>query len=292
MMVSAFMPFPKVKDYHKAGKPLVPNCYGVFYALISVCYWYILSFLGLMEKEALALATSVLFGSTMGLLDDIMNLRWRYKAILPVFAALPYMVLKPSDRTAISLLMIGVVKLGTLFFTFLVPVIVTVTTNVYNQLGGLNGLETFSGLVILIGLTIGSGDGGNQILMIVPIICLLVLGYISYSGKAFIGNVGSFSIGLTLAVYAILTNVKSILAISLIPHVINSVLILYSNYILHDRADTKIDQNGLLYATQIRSLRTLILYYKRLSEHKTVAVICTIIAIFTILGLYYQWLML
>ena len=258
------MPFPKVKDFHKPGMPLVPNCYGIFYVLISVCYWFILAFLGVMETEAIALTSSVLFGSTMGLFDDLVDLRWRYKAILPVFAALPYMVLKPSDRTAISLLLIGVVHLGELFFIVLVPLIVTVTTNVYNQLGGLNGLESLTGLIVLIGLTIASENGGNVLLSIVPILCLVVLGYISYRGKAFIGNIGSFSIGLTLAVYATLMNVKTTLLISLIPFIFNSLLILYSNYILHDKADTEMDENGLLYSKRIRSLRTMILYYKRL----------------------------
>ena len=160
------MPFPKAKDYHKPGQPLIPNCYGIYYALISVCYWFVLSFIGVMGEEALALATSVLFGSTMGLFDDMADLPWRYKAILPVFAALPYMVLKPSDRTTISLLLLGIVNLGELFFILVVPVIVTVTTNAYNQLGGLNGLESLSGLIVLIGLTIVSN---NFVLTWVPI---------------------------------------------------------------------------------------------------------------------------
>ncbi len=284
------MPFPRVKDYHKSGEPLVPNCYGIFYVLISVCYWFILSFFGVMEKEALALATSVLFGSTMGLFDDIVDLRWRYKAILPIFASLPFMVLKPSDRTAIALLLIGEVNLGDLFFILLVPVIVTVTTNAYNQLGGLNGLESLSGLVVMVGLTIASGNGGNLLLTIVPILCLTVLGYISYKGKAFIGNIGTFSIGLTLSINAILMNIKSVLLISLIPFIFNSFLIIFSEFILHDRADTKIDENGLLYSNRIRSLRTMILYYKRLSEHWTVAIICLIIAFFTALGLVLQFI--
>jgi UDP-N-acetylmuramyl pentapeptide phosphotransferase/UDP-N-acetylglucosamine-1-phosphate transferase len=286
------VPFPKVKDFHKPGTPLVPNCFGIFYVLVSVCYWFILAFVGLMETEAIALTSSVLFGATMGLFDDVADLRWRYKAILPVFAALPYIVLKPSDRTAISLLLIGVLRLGELFFIVLVPLIVTITTNVYNQLGGLNGLESLTGLIVLIGLTLASDNGGKLLLSIVPILCLIVLGYISYRGKAFIGNIGSFSIGLTLAVYATLMNVKSTLLISLIPFIFNSLLILYSNYILQDKADTEIDEEGFLYAKRIRSLRTMILYYKRLSEHQTVIIICLIIAFFTILGVSVQRLIL
>lgn len=281
------MPFPKVKDYHKSGHPLVPSSYGIFYVLISVCYWFFLAFLGIMEGEALALATSVLFGGVMGLFDDIVDLKWRYKALLPVFAALPYMVLQPSDRTTIALLFYGIVNLGELFFLLLVPVLVTVTTNTYNQLGGLNGLESLSGLVVMVGLTIMSN---NYVLTIVPLVCLVGLGYLSYRGQAFIGNVGSFSIGLTLAVYSILTNLKLVLLISMTPFVLNSVLILFSNYILRDRAHTSMDAQGRLSSHSVRSLRTLILHNRRLTERQTVVLLCTLIAITTLCGLLYHWM--
>jgi UDP-N-acetylmuramyl pentapeptide phosphotransferase/UDP-N-acetylglucosamine-1-phosphate transferase len=275
------MPFPKAKDYHKPGTPLVPNCYGIFYALISVCYWYILSFFGIMEKEVLALTTSVLFGSTMGLFDDLTNLAWRYKAVLPVFTSLPYMVLKPSDRTAISLLLIGIVEFGTLFFIFLVPIMVTVVTNSYNQLGGLNGLESIPGLIILIGASI---KANNLLLTIVPILCLAFLAYISYIGKAFIGNVGTFSIGLTLVVYAILMDIKLFLLIALTPHIVNSLLILFSNYIFNDIPTTYMNEDGLLYSKKARSLRTLILSYQHLTEHQVVIILSMITTFFTCLA--------
>lgn len=275
------MPFPKAMDYHKRGKPLVPNGYGIFYAIISVCYWYMLSFVGVMADNALALATSVLFGSTMGLLDDMINLRWRYKAFLPVFAALPYMVLMPSDRTTIEFLLIGVIDLGSLFFLLLVPILVTVVTNSYNQLGGLNGLESLPGLIVLVGLSIASND---ITLTIVPMLCLVFLGYLSYTGKAFVGNVGSFSIGLTLAVYSILMNLKLFLLVALVPYVVNSVLILFSSYILNDRADTLMDDSGLLYAVKARSLRTLILSRKSMTEHQAVLVLTLITGVFTVLA--------
>jgi UDP-N-acetylmuramyl pentapeptide phosphotransferase/UDP-N-acetylglucosamine-1-phosphate transferase len=287
------MPFPTAKDYHKPGKPEVPNCYGIFYALTSVCYWFVLYFLETTRtssgntpaSSALALATSVLFGSTMGLFDDMVDLPWRYKAILPVFASLPYMVLRPSDRTTMSALFLGIVHLGELFFILIVPIIVTVTTNTYNQLGGLNGLESLSGLTILIGFTLASGD---LTVLIVPIACLLVLGYFNFQGRFFIGNVGSFSIGLTLAVYAILMNLKLFLLISLTPFLINSILILFSNYVLHEKADTLIDDHGLLYALKVRSLRTLILRVRHLSERATVILICCTVILSTTLALLIQ----
>jgi len=278
------MPFPKVKDYHKLGQPLVPNAYGIFYALISVCYWFILSFLDIGSKECVALAASVLFGSNMGLLDDMIDLRWRYKALLPVFAALPYMVLKPSDRTAIMLLFFGIIDFKVLFFLLFVPAMITVITNTYNQLGGLNGLESMTGLIIMIGLTVASQ---NLVLTIVPILCLVALSYLSFTGRAFIGNVGTFAIGLTLAVYSVLMNLKLFLLIAFTPLIVNSLLILFSNYLLRQRAETLQDEKGLLYSHEIRSLRTLILHNRHMSERKVVLVICTLVSASTVAALFF-----
>ena len=281
------MPFPKVKDYHKPGQPLIPTSYGVFFSLISVCYWFVLSFLKIYSGEALALATSVLFGSTMGLIDDMADLRWRYKAILPIFASLPYIALGLPSRTSITLPFVGLVNLNILFFYLLVPVIVTVTTNTYNQLGGLNGLESLTGLIVLIGLAVASQ---NWVLLMVPLLSLGGLAYLSFTGKAFIGNVGTFSIGLTLAVYAVLMNLKLVLLISLTPFVLNSILILFSNYVLKERADTLISEDGRLYSHKIRSLRTLILHNNPMSEHRVVLVICFLVALSTVCALFLRTL--
>ena len=171
------------------------------------------------------------------------------------------------------------IDLGSLFFLLLVPILVTVVTNSYNQLGGLNGLESLPGLIVLAGLSIASN---NITLTVVPMLCLVFLGYLSYTGKAFVGNVGTFSIGLTMAVYSILMNLKLFLLIALAPYVFNSTLILVSNYLLRDRADTMMDDSGHLYAEKTRSLRTLILSRKPMTEHQAVLVITLITAVFTV----------
>jgi len=269
------MSFPKVKDYHKPGQPLVPSSYGIFYALASVCYWFMLSFLDISAKESLALAASVLFGSNMGLLDDMIDLRWRYKVILPVFASLPYIALKPSDRTAIMLIFLGIIDFRALFYLLFVPLMITVVTNTYNQLGGLNGLEALTGLIVMVGLAVASG---NVTLTVVPIGSLAALGYLSFKGRAFIGNVGTFAVGLTLAVFSVLMNLKLFLLVALAPFVLNSLLILFSNYVLHERAETLLDEKGLLYSHKVRSLRTLILHNRHMSEHRVVFVICMLVA--------------
>lgn len=259
---------------------MVANGYGIYYALSCVCFWFILVFFEVHEGSALLMATSVLFGSTMGLFDDLADLRWRYKAVLPVFAALPYVVLGPTQRTTVSIFG-GSMNFGGAFLLFLVPLMVTIVTNSYNQLGGLNGLEAGSGLIILCGIAIVSRD---WIILACPIFVLALLTYLSFTGRAFIGNIGSFSVGLTLAVISIIDNLKLMILICMLPFFANSILILFSNYILRDRAVTLLDNENKLYAERIRSLRTILLRHRHMSEKEIVVALYLVVLFFVVVG--------
>jgi UDP-N-acetylmuramyl pentapeptide phosphotransferase/UDP-N-acetylglucosamine-1-phosphate transferase len=70
------MPLPRVRDYHKKGNVLVPSSYGIFFVIASVIWWYGYSFLDPDKSSySIPLASSVLFGGFMGLLDDLVDLR-------------------------------------------------------------------------------------------------------------------------------------------------------------------------------------------------------------------------
>jgi UDP-N-acetylmuramyl pentapeptide phosphotransferase/UDP-N-acetylglucosamine-1-phosphate transferase len=103
--------FPKVPDQHKIGKPLVPNGLGVIYVLFTTVYLFLIYFSGIAKAEngvsaPLTLAVCILFGGFMGLLDDWMDLKWRYKAFMPLIAALPliYLAIEDGLRTSILFL--------------------------------------------------------------------------------------------------------------------------------------------------------------------------------------------
>ncbi len=87
--------FPKVPDQHKVGQPLIPNGLGVLYVLFTTVYLFLIYFLNnptgalSIASAPLYLAACILFGGFMGLLDDWIDLKWRYKAFMPLIAALP-----------------------------------------------------------------------------------------------------------------------------------------------------------------------------------------------------------
>lgn len=284
--------FPKVPDQHKPGKPLVPWGLGVIFVLFATVYIFLAYFLGVGKtadgvSAPLTLAVCILFGGFMGMLDDWIDLKWRYKAFMPLIAALPlmYFVLTNSGmRTSISIPFLGTIQFGEAYVWIIVPLIVMIVTNAINMLGGLNGLETVCPAIILIGLTTLSSTQ-FQILMIGPLIVWLILAFFNVKGKIFVGNTGSFAIGLTVASFAVLTDLKSSLLIAILPYVFNSVLILLTVFLVRKKASVKFDGKKLV-SDHRRSLVTLLTYRRPLTELQVVALIAAIMEIFTIAAMF------
>ena len=277
--------FPKVPDQHKIDRPLVPNGLGVIYVLFTTVYLFLIYFSGIAKASngvsaPLTLAVCILFGGFMGLLDDWMDLKWRYKAFMPLIAALPliYLAIEDGLRTSISLPLIGMIEFGDAYYFLVIPLIVMIVTNTVNQLGGLNGLETVCPAIILIGL-MALSQFSYLILMLGPLILWLALAALNFNGKIFVGNIGSFAIGMTIASFAVITDLKSSLVISIIPYILNSVLILFTVFVYRKRASVSLDGNKLV-SDQRQSLVTLIAYRRPMTERKIVALISLLMVIF------------
>jgi UDP-N-acetylglucosamine--dolichyl-phosphate N-acetylglucosaminephosphotransferase len=285
--------FPKVPDQHKVGQPLIPNGLGVLYVLFTTVYLFLLYFWGIIENSLeatapisapLTLAVCILFGGFMGLLDDWMDLKWRYKAFMPLIAALPliyFAISNPLTRTSISLPFLGTIEFGAIYFYVIIPLIVMVITNTVNQLGGFNGLETMCPAIIILGLMAVSPS--SYFLMLGPLVFWLILAGLNFKGKIFVGNSGSFAIGMTIASFAVIADLKFNLLISLLPYILNSSLILSTVFFLNEKA--KVHFDGMkLSANHRRSLVTLITYHRALTERQLVVIISLIVSFFTLLG--------
>ena len=284
--------FPKASDLHKPNKPLIPNGLGVIYVLASATYLFLLYyFQGIGTSgdvsSALVLAVCILFGGFMGLLDDWMDLRWRYKAFFPLIAAIPLIALATELglRTDITIPFIGTIDFGVFYFFVIIPLIVTITTNTVNQLGGLNGLETVCPAIILSGLMFLSG--ASAILLCVPLFVWVSLAFFNFRGKIFVGNTGSFAIGITLAAFAIISDLKTSLLISLLPYIFNSSLILLTYFLFRTKAAVSFDGEKLS-SSHRRSLITVVAYNRRLAERQVVVIISLLVAASTSLAILVQ----
>jgi len=292
--------FPKVPDQHKPNKPLVPTGLGIIYVIVSAAYLFVLhafefdvKLSGGNVSPTLTLAVCILFGGFMGLLDDWMDLRWRYKAFFPLVAAIPLVALTyrtyiadiTQIRTKITIPLLGTLDFGVCYFFVLIPLIVTVTTNTVNQLGGLNGLETVCPAIVLIGLMVASGK--NAVLLTLPLAVWLTLAYFNFQGKIFVGNTGSFAIGITLAAFAIISDLKWCLLISLLPYILNSSMILLNYFFFRAKANVSFDGERL-FSDHRRSLITLITYRRRMTERQVVTVIAFLVAVSTFVAVVVQ----
>ena len=289
--------FPKVPDQHKVGQPLISNGLGVLYVLFTTVYLFLIYFLGLVNNPAgvsapisapLILAACILFGGFMGLLDDWMDLKWRYKAFMPLIAALPliYFARETGARTSIALPFIGTIQFGAVYFYVIIPLIVMIVTNTVNQLGGLNGLETICPAIVIIGLMALSP---SYILMLGPLMFWLILAYLNIKGKIFVGNSGSFAIGMTIASFAVISDLKLSLLVSILPYIFNSSIVLLTIFFVRKKARVSFDGKKLS-SDHRRSLITVITYHRPLTERQVVAIISLIVAFFTLLGILIQLL--
>lgn len=222
----------------------------------------------------------------MGLLDDFMDLKWRYKAFMPLIAALPLMYYTfeglqvGAIRTSISIPMLGSLHFGAYYVFLIVPIIVMIVTNTVNQLGGLNGLETICPAIVILGLMAFSH---SYLLMVGPMLFWLALAYFNVGGKIFVGNVGSFAIGITIASFAIISDLKVNLLVALLPYIFNSAIILLAVFFTRKRAGVKFDGEKLSSDAR-KSLVTIICYKRPLTEQRIVLIIAGIVVLFTLLG--------
>lgn len=286
--------FPKVPDQHKPNRPLVPNGLGVIYVLVSVVYLFLMYFFDIIKvsngvSPPLTLAVCILFGGFMGLLDDWMDLRWRYKAFFPLVATIPLISLatRLELRTTMTTFLFGTIDFGVCYYFIVLPLLVTIITNTVNQLGGLNGLETVCPTIVMIGLMVISRP--NAVLLYGPLIVWLLLALLNFRGRVFVGNTGSFAIGMTLASFAVVSDLKTDLIVSVIPYIFNSSLILLTYFF--SRAKAKVSFDGeKLSSDHRRSLITVITYRRRLTERQVVVTISLMVAASTLVAYLLQLL--
>lgn len=244
---------------------------------------------GLIWSAPLILAVCILFGGFLGMLDDWVDLRWRYKAFLPLIAVIPLVsfafAYPPGLRTSVMIPFVGTVDFGIYYYLVILPLLVTVITNTVNQLGGLNGLETVCPAVVLVGLMVMAG--GDAVYLYVPLVAWLVLAVLNVRGRIFVGNTGSFAIGMTVASFAVVSNLKLNLVVSVLPYIFNSALILLTFFFTRKKASVGFDGNKLV-SDHRRSLITLLTYRRPLTERQVVLLISLLVAATTLLAVVMQ----
>lgn len=218
-------------DINKPGRPEVAEMGGI--AIVAgasggmLLAIFLQTFFGLSFDLTFMLAAiiTILLVGLIGFVDDLVDIPQKWKALLPLFAAIPLVVVKAAGSTAMTIPLIGTINLGLVYIIVLIPLGIAVCSNLTNMLAGFNGMEAGMGVVMFATLAIVAFRSGQNGMLIIALSMLGgLLGFLwfnRYPSKAFPGDVGNLAIGGALAVSVIIGNLESAGAILAVPYVID-----------------------------------------------------------------------
>lgn len=257
------------KDMGKRGSKeeneLIPESLGLVCGITFLMCTISSQLLFAKNSEQLVTYNSALFSICfmifLGFIDDTLDLKWRYKLILPTIASLP-LLSAYSGSTALyvpeplsyifmydhKLTTLGsiintivvvdteangnIIELGYLFLAFM-GFLSVFCTNAINILAGINGLECGQSYIIaatiftfkMYELSIGM-VGDNQmfvLILVIPFIgtSLGLLRYNWYPAQVFVGDTFCYFAGMTFAVLGIHGHFSKTLILLFIPQIIN-----------------------------------------------------------------------
>jgi len=208
-------------DVNKATKVQVAELGGIAALFaFSVSLSLVVGFqklLGNVAEPPVLAAISVFFMASMiGLIDDISNLKQRFKALVVSFAALPLMLVHIGPE--IVDLPFGyqidfTAGLHLFYWLILVPIGVTGVANAMNMSAGYNGLESGQLVVVSFALLVIAYLRGAPDFAELVFACLLgsSLGlyyFNRYPARVFIGDIGTLGLGAALAAGAVLAHIE------------------------------------------------------------------------------------
>ncbi|KAM5132342.1 UDP-N-acetylglucosamine--dolichyl-phosphate N-acetylglucosaminephosphotransferase [Mantella aurantiaca] len=241
-------------DMNKSSREPVPESQGVISGavfLLILFFFIPVPFLSCFIEEQcrefphhefVALIGSLLAICCMiflGFADDVLNLRWRHKLLLPTAASLPLLMVYfiTFGNTTIVVPkpfrpLLGLhVDLGILYYVYM-GMLAVFCTNAINILAGINGLEAgqsliIAGSIILFNMAELNGDCHDDHLFslyfLIPFFftTLGLLYHNWYPSRVFVGDTFCYFAGMTFAVVGIVGHFSKTMLLFFIPQVLN-----------------------------------------------------------------------
>ncbi|XP_033375560.1 UDP-N-acetylglucosamine--dolichyl-phosphate N-acetylglucosaminephosphotransferase isoform X2 [Parus major] len=242
------------EDLNKTSRRPVPEAQGVIsgavFLIILFCFIPVPFLRCFVEEQCAAFPHDEfveLIGSLLaiccmiflGFADDVLNLRWRHKLLLPTMASLPLLMVYFTNfgNTTIVVpkpfrLLLGMhLDLGILYYVYM-GMLAVFCTNAINILAGINGIEAGQSLVIAASIIIFNivelnGDYQDDHIfslyfMIPFFFTTLGLFYHNwYPSRVFVGDTFCYFAGMTFAVVGILGHFSKTMLLFFIPQVLN-----------------------------------------------------------------------
>ncbi|KAJ1818608.1 tunicamycin resistance protein [Coemansia sp. RSA 2599] len=179
----------------------------------------------------------------LGFADDVFDLRWRFKLLLPTIASIPilivYYVGYGVTHVMVPVFMrpwLGthIVDLGTLYYVY-IGLMAVFCTNAINILAGINGVEVGQSIVIALSIIVkdvANVNSGNKeaeyqhlftLYLLLPFVAVSFALYYwnVYPARVFVGDTYCYFAGMTFAVCGILGHFSKTLLLLFVPQVFN-----------------------------------------------------------------------
>uniref|UniRef100_A0A1L8E1U2 UDP-N-acetylglucosamine--dolichyl-phosphate N-acetylglucosaminephosphotransferase n=1 Tax=Nyssomyia neivai TaxID=330878 RepID=A0A1L8E1U2_9DIPT len=190
--------------------------------------------------ELIAALLSICCMILLGFADDVLDLRWRIKLLLPTIASLPLLMVYYVNFNSTTVVMLNIVRsivgysldIGFLYYIYM-GMLAVFCTNAINILAGINGLEVGQSLIIAasivvfncIEIILGRAEQGHafSLYMLLPYIGTTYALWLHnrYPSKVFVGDTFCYFSGMTFAVVGILGHFSKTVLLFFIPQVIN-----------------------------------------------------------------------
>ncbi|KKZ67532.1 UDP-N-acetylglucosamine-dolichyl-phosphate N-acetylglucosaminephosphotransferase [[Emmonsia] crescens] len=183
----------------------------------------------------------------LGIGDDMLDIRWRHKVLIPAFASIPMLIVYFVDF-GVTLVVVPVplqrylgpfIDLGWLYYVYMAAVAIFCPNSI-NMLAGINGVEVSQSLVIAILLVINDAlylapftpyphlamdSHLFSIYLLLPFIAVsLALWWHNwYPAKVFVGDTYCYFAGMVFAVVGILGHFSKTLLLMFVPQIFNFV---------------------------------------------------------------------
>jgi UDP-N-acetylglucosamine--dolichyl-phosphate N-acetylglucosaminephosphotransferase len=263
-------------DMNKSDKPEIPEMGGLavvigfFVGIYSQIVMYEVYDVGLKETTFLMFSLTAIMGiALIGMLDDLLGMRQRTKAVLPFLFALPLGVFVPK---ILFIPFIGNIDFGYAML-FLVPFGITCASNSMNMLEGFNGLGTGLGVIITVALIIMAvkNEKEDGLYLLTPLLGALIafLCYNRYPAKIFPGDTLTLFMGGIIGCSAITSNLKLEGAILMAPMIAEFFLKLRGHF--KGECFATVNKDGvLIHKGKIESLTHLVMITFVVTEKKLV----------------------
>ncbi|KAK7105584.1 UDP-N-acetylglucosamine--dolichyl-phosphate N-acetylglucosaminephosphotransferase-like [Littorina saxatilis] len=189
--------------------------------------------------EYLAALLSVCCMIFLGFADDVLNLKWRHKLLLPTMASLPLLTVYFVNFNSTTIIvpkpfraLFGFdLDLGVLYYVYM-GMLAVFCTNAINILSGVNGLEVGQSWIICVSVLLhnfieltGPQHQAHvfSIYFLMPFlgVCSALLCYNWYPSRVFVGDTFCYFAGMTFAVVAILAHFSKTMMLFFVPQVLN-----------------------------------------------------------------------